>query len=1212
QGEGLRVDGVTAQSGAAIAQGGRVQTDERTRAAVELSDGSRIVLDRGTTISLEPSGRDVRLHAGVLVADIAHLESGPTARFLTDAGEVEVLGTKFVLTADGDEGSVQVTRGVVRVRGGGESAQVKAGEEALFRRDSAPRVQGASQLAASVGWSELETADPTEGVPGLGELRARRPGEREEQERPLRLADHRVTTRIVGPVARTEVHEVFRNDSNDVLEGEYLFPLPAGARIARLLLKVDGEWEEGAFVDKMRGERIWRGVIRNATPDRRRAPELEEWIWVPGPWRDPALLEWQQGGRFKLRIFPIPARGAREIRIVYEENVPVHADGRRYVYPLPITSSGSDAAEHFSVNVSVAEGSQAKARGYEMQQEGNRLSFEANDFAPAGDLIVDYRDAEGPANVRLWTFRGDASAAPPSSRPRNDRARAIRDQMAALDRDERGYALLALRPELPLAERPPSSDYLVVVDTSQSMVGERLRRASEVVGTMTREMDRRDRVLVAACDLHCRLSGEPTRPSPDAASELAEFITKDGAAGSSNLAFAIARSVELAQAAGAGSGRPLHVVYVGDGIASAGPSTPAGLRIMSEESARGRYTLTTVGIGQDADDRALRAMAGTAGGHYVAYTPGRSTLETAMAVLESTYGARLEGASVELPAGLELAVPARLPTLRHGEEVLVAARVTGERIDGEVVLRGKVGTQPFESRHRVSTDVSDAAGNAFVPRVWATQRIADLELEGGQDEAVTALSKSYSVMSRSTSLIVLESNAMFEAFGVDRERGSVEWTGEEPSESVSAGALGALGDASSTNGLSAFGSGGGRRASRMRRPPTRPRPTAAPAPALDDQMGVLLARPEMNERREQSARAADGRAESEAQQAAPAARTRRARRRGGSWRRRVVTREGRVSGSVNLERARAAVRDADARLAASPDSRDRHRELVRALSRAGELERAETVARSWLERDALDWEALTYLADAVGRQGRREAALRLLSGVLDLQPDSELLQTRLARAFERFGNEAAACAHWTRLAELEGLGQRASNRGRRRRARAAAAPETLVRAVRCQRAQSRTELVNDYILANTSDTLRTRINDAAARRAEGERQRGAIRLDATWQSEGTPVDVDLSLITRQGTRVSWMGGLRAAFGEDGSSTSRERLGLRTARVGTYQIEVQRTDVSARVSGQVRVNVHGETRTLPFTLQAGQNRVSVGAASIERRTRWETVNGPWRP
>src|SRR6185503_4590196 len=115
--------------------------------------------------------------------------------------------------------------------------------------------------------SELDrTGDPGEAaVPGVGELRAHKPGE-EKRDRPLRLERHKVTVRIAGTVARTEIEEVFHNDGGDVLEGVYRFPLPAGARVDRLALEVDGRLEEGAFVDRERAARIWRGVIRQATP----------------------------------------------------------------------------------------------------------------------------------------------------------------------------------------------------------------------------------------------------------------------------------------------------------------------------------------------------------------------------------------------------------------------------------------------------------------------------------------------------------------------------------------------------------------------------------------------------------------------------------------------------------------------------------------------------------------------------------------------------------------------------------------------------------------------------------------------------------------------------------------------------------------------------------------------------------------------------------
>src|SRR5690606_28535377 len=104
-------------------------------------------------------------------------------------------------------------------------------------------------------------------------------------------------------------------------------------------LEVDGRWEEGAFVDRDRAAAIWRGAIVNAN---RQAPRpKQEIIWVPGPWKDPALLEWQGGGRFDLRVFPIPRRGSRRVLLTYSQQLPKTAGRVAYTYPLAHDPGGS-------------------------------------------------------------------------------------------------------------------------------------------------------------------------------------------------------------------------------------------------------------------------------------------------------------------------------------------------------------------------------------------------------------------------------------------------------------------------------------------------------------------------------------------------------------------------------------------------------------------------------------------------------------------------------------------------------------------------------------------------------------------------------------------------------------------------------------------------------------------------------------------------------
>jgi Mg-chelatase subunit ChlD len=1223
--------------GDAVTLGATLRTDASTRVRLELTDGSILVMNHRSELSLDATTpRAFTLPRGEVLADVAHLgDAAPHARFRMPTGEVEVLGTKFLLSADAETASVRVTRGTVRVRNtDGQALDVKAGQEGVLAKTGAPTVESAIDLAGSVGWSELEPpqiAGATGDAPiaGLGELRARRPGDR-GADRPLTLASHKVTVRIVGNVARTEIEEVFRNDGSQELEGIYRFPLPPDARISRLALDMEGRMEEGAFVEKDRASKIWRGVIRNATRPAQRLAQ-EEYIWVPGPWRDPALLEWQQGGRFELRIFPIPARGERRIIIGYTQTVTPHGDGRRYVYPLPFGSDPSLRVGRFEVDARIGGASRVVPRGYDARtitEDGaQRVTYSAQGFLPTGDLVLEYATPDDDAELRAFTYAGsvavpsgDTDACTGAMRSDAQRTACTRaTAQNALAADARPYVAFTLRPELPAYAASTESDFVFVVDASQSMVGERFTRAQRLVTAMVAEMDRRDRFMVLACDATCRADGNaPRAPSAQSSNELSAWLAAIRPAGASDVVASLRAGVHALDGQRAAD-RALRVVYVGDGLASVGTRRVASIAAEAESLARDpAVRLTTVGIGGDADTQILAAIARAGGGHYVPYVPGERAVAAALSVLETTYGSVLEEAVLELPEGVVDVAPARLPTLRAGQEITVTARLTRPDVTGEVVLRGKVGGQAYLDRYPVTLRASNAAGNLFVPRLWATGEIEKLELAGGPAERdrIVALSKGFGVMSRETSLLVLESEEMMRAFGVDREQPVAEWSGEEDVDATTSTGLeqqaaeevllGALGSSSGLGGLGAIGGGGGAgsamgiraeasmdalaegapsggampraratRASAAESEALDDRPMAAPAPAPASPAASTATRRDFSVDREGPPFATPV--------LPPPNRGR------GQWMRRVWFKVGEVStGGTPRTQELAAVSAAENALRISPDSRDRHRDLVRALSRAGELTRAEEVAQKWLGRDALDAEALTYLADVVGRQGRRDEALRLLSGVVDLRPDDAALHERLALAFQRAGLRDRACAHRVALAELGG-----------------ASAEALGTAFRCEVDLGRADAARRLLDGVTDTSLRTRAESVALAGGGVERSGGDVTLDATWLGGD---DVDVSLITPQGTRLSWMGGRKTVSGEDATSASHERLAMRSATVGDYVVEVSRTRLgdTRPIRGTVQINAFGTRRALPFTLEG--THTAIGRVQVRRDSRLEPVLG----
>ena len=773
--------------GAEIKAGMHLSTDGRTRARIELDDGSFFVLDRATELTVDASPRTLLLDDGALITDVAHIENAPNARIKTPTGEVRILGTKLSVTAASDRMNVEVLRGDVEVvaLGGGAPQHVSAGQEGVVSKDGKIDVAPANDLAQRAAFGEQLIAthneDTEEAASGLGELRARRPGRTDEKDHAVHLAKHSVKVRIAGNVARTEIDETFSNATSDELEGIYRFPLPHGAQIERLGLEVDGRLVDGEFIDKAKAAAIWRGAIHNAAPQQPKP--REELVWVPGPWHDPALLEWARGGRFELKIFPIPKKGSRRVVIAYTETVAPVSGVRRYVYPLPQGSSSKLTIDSFSVDAQVLghDGKTGvKARGYELEKKSEgtaeRLTANMTSFTPSGDLAIEYGLDDRATDASVWAYAPPATAiAPPVDVKAS--AKGVKTEAEAIGNDP--FVAIALRPKLPKWTDTKPRDQVVVLDTGRAMFGERFARAKRLAVQIAQEMDRRDRLTVLACDVTCKtMPGGFVAPGAPAAHDVDAFLAALTPDGASDLVGAVRTA---SQASGHDKDRDLRVVVLSDGVATAGYRSNGRIATeVADAMSEARAEVVTVPIGADADVTLLGEIARGGGGVVVPYQPGQGLESTALEVLNATYGTTLRDVEVILPPGLRDVAPASLPPLRAGSETIVTARLSGDSVKGDIILKGKVGGDPFEAKYPIDVRATGEAGNAFVPRLFAAARIADRERDATdtQKTELVALSRRFSVPSRFTSLLVLESEAMFKAFGIERVDHGAQWTGE--------------------------------------------------------------------------------------------------------------------------------------------------------------------------------------------------------------------------------------------------------------------------------------------------------------------------------------------------------------------------------------------------------------------------------------------------
>ncbi|HWA24478.1 MAG TPA: VIT domain-containing protein, partial [Lacunisphaera sp.] len=123
-----------------------------------------------------------------------------------------------------------------------------------------------------------------------------------------------IRTEVTDRVAVTTFELVFRNPNDRPLEGMFEFPLLDGQQVVGFALDINGRLRPAVPVEKERGRIVFEEI------ERRRV--------------DPGLLERTAGNNYRARVFPIPARGTRQVSITYQENLGGAAELPVYRIPL--------------------------------------------------------------------------------------------------------------------------------------------------------------------------------------------------------------------------------------------------------------------------------------------------------------------------------------------------------------------------------------------------------------------------------------------------------------------------------------------------------------------------------------------------------------------------------------------------------------------------------------------------------------------------------------------------------------------------------------------------------------------------------------------------------------------------------------------------------------------------------------------------------------
>ena len=543
--------------------------------------------------------------------------------------------------------------------------------------------------------------------------------------RSLPVKSIKLDTRIVSQVATTHIEQIFRNDSDAILEGTYFFPLPESASISEFAI-----WD---------GDRRLVGEVRSREEARRIYDEIVR------RQKDPGLLEYAGKDLFQASIYPIPAHSDKKIELTYNQVLTAESGTVAYRYPLGV---GRQMAQIGTVSGRIELESKDPLRNIyspshavEIKRNGDRrslVSFESQGGKEPQDFQLFYSLSQEDFGVSLVTSR---------------------------EAGKDGYFLLMISPKDDWSEREyAAKDILFVLDTSGSMAEagkmEKARAALLYGIRILRDQDHFN-VINFAGEEHLMETGMITADERGRKRGEA-FVQALRPVGGTN----INQSLLTAMTQFSASDRPKILVFVTDGLPTVGETNIRRIEENIRQARPSGVRLFTFGVGYDVNTALLDKLAAENGG-VADYVEPKEDLE----VKVSNFFAKinypvLTDLKLEMPdVQTDLVYPRNLPDLFRGTQLTLIGRYRNSvDLDNvRLLLTGKSNGKPrtlyFE---RLRFPLREEK-NEFLPSLWATRRVGWLmeqvrsngENKELRDEIVD-LGTRYGIVTPYTSYLALE------------------------------------------------------------------------------------------------------------------------------------------------------------------------------------------------------------------------------------------------------------------------------------------------------------------------------------------------------------------------------------------------------------------------------------------------------------------------
>ena len=532
----------------------------------------------------------------------------------------------------------------------------------------------------------------------------------------LSISEHFVNVEISGDIATTSVEEVFVNNNDVTLEGDYIFPLPENSAVSEFYLYVDGKKVSAEVMDAKKAEQLYQEYLRKKI--------------------DPALLSFYGRGLFRARVTDIPAHGERKVEIKYSEVVPKEGALNRYVYPLDIEQFTDRPLEKLEIKVllksdrdivNVFSPSHTVTVNRRSPKEVE-VVLKKEDIKPDKDLYIYYEQSEKGYGVSLLTHK---------------------------ELVEDGYFLLMMTPPIGEDERAGAREIVFVIDRSGSMRGEKMDQVKKALKYCVEHLNIIDRfnIISFASEVEPLFKAPVLADDTNKARGL-EYIDDITPRGGTNINEALITAIGQYEK---DITAVKMLVFLTDGKPTVGTVEDANI-IDNVSKVSDDITGFIFGVGYDLNTFLLDRIAENFKGMTEYITPYEKIDDAVVRFYDAISKPALTDAKLDFgSADVYDVQPIKLGSIFAGQQIMITGRYkAGGTTD--ITLLGMTNGETREMTFPVDFK---KVKNPNIPILWATRQIAyyldEIRLHGENEELVEevkTLAQRYGIVTPYTSLFI--------------------------------------------------------------------------------------------------------------------------------------------------------------------------------------------------------------------------------------------------------------------------------------------------------------------------------------------------------------------------------------------------------------------------------------------------------------------------